>query len=144
MVAGLVAILLLGAGALFLRGGDDPATLGPGPLGNTSIAQGAQTTQGGAVQAPPVTNSGGPVQGKAIAPIRPGQYPDFVGADLVSSLAVLRDNDMRYVIMEVFNDNVAKGLVISQSPSAGGTAGPNTAITLVVSRGPATTATSQR
>jgi len=144
MVAGLVAIFLLGAGALLLRGGDDPSTLGPGPLGNTTIAQGATTSNGGAVQAPPVTNTGGPVQGKAISPIRPGQYPDFVGADLVSSLAVLRDNDMRYVIMEVFHDSVAKGLVISQSPSAGGAAGANSAITLVVSRGPNTTATTGR
>jgi hypothetical protein len=143
MVAGLVAILLLGAGALLLRGGDDPSALGPGPL-DTSVVQGATTSQGGSVQAPPVTNTGGPVQGKAIAPIRPGQYPDFVGADLVSSLAVLRDNDMRYVIMEVYSDTIAKGLVMSQSPAAGGAAGPNTAITLVVSRGAASTASAPR
>jgi serine/threonine-protein kinase len=107
---------------------------------NTLASQNLTTSNGGQVQAPPVTNSAGPATGKAIAPIRPGQYPDFVGADLVSSLAVLRDNDMNYVIIQVNSDSVPAGLVISQSPAAGGSASDGSAITLVVSRGPTTTA----
>jgi transcriptional regulator with XRE-family HTH domain len=140
LVAGLVAIFLLGAGLLLLSGGEDPAQTPTVNGNNTLASQNLTTSNGGQVQAPPVTNSAGPATGKAIAPIRPGQYPDFVGADLVSSLAVLRDNDMNYVIIQVNSDSVPAGLVISQSPAAGGSASDGSAITLVVSRGPTTTA----
>jgi len=132
VVAGLVTLFLLGAGLLLLRGGDDPTT-----ITDTGNRDGQTATPNGnsQVQAPPITNPTGPVQGKAIGPIRPGQFPDFVGADLASTLAVLRDNQMNYVIIEVSNRNTPKGLVMSQSPSAGARAGPDSAVTLVVSTG---------
>ena len=131
VVAGLVTLFLLGAGLLLLRGGDDPAAITP----PRSDGQSAAPNGNGQVQAPPVTNPASPAQGKAIGPIRPGQFPDFIGADLASTLAVLRDNQMNYVIIEVSNRNTPKGLVMSQSPGAGARAGPDSAVTLVVSAG---------
>jgi hypothetical protein len=128
VVAGLVTLFLLGAGLLLLRSGDDP-------VGTTGVETQASPPANGQVQAPPITSSNVPAQGKAIGPIRPGQFPDFVGADLASTLAVLRDNQMNYVIIEVANRNTPKGLVMSQSPGAGARAGPDSAVTLVVSTG---------
>jgi beta-lactam-binding protein with PASTA domain len=58
-----------------------------------------------------------------------------VGADLVSAMTVLRDNQMNYVIVEYANRTTPKGLVISQSPGAGSKAGPDSAVTLYVSAG---------
>jgi hypothetical protein len=133
LVAGLVAIFLLGAGLLLLRGGEDPATTGTLPSSNTTTGE---TTTGGAVQAPPVSNLSGPIQGKAIGTMRPGQYPDFVGADLPSTLSVLYDNGLNFLIIGVRTADTPAGLVMSQSPGPGAKADDNTAITLVVSRAP--------
>jgi hypothetical protein len=135
VVASLAAIFLLGAGLLLLRGGDEPtAVLGSQGAGDQTTVPSSPSTQ---VQAPPVTSAGGPAQGEPIGPIRPGEYPDFVGADLASALAVLTDNQMAYVIVEVTNAQTPEGLVISQSPDEGSSAGPNDSITLVVSAGAA-------
>jgi hypothetical protein len=135
LVAGLVAIFLLGAGILLMQSTENPAGAGATTLGTQALNQ-TSTSAGGQVDAPPVTSAIGPAQGKAIGPIRPGQYPDFVGADKVSALAILRDNDMNYMLVEVSNDSVARGLVVSQQPAAGGDASTDTAITLVISLGP--------
>ncbi len=86
---------------------------------------------------PPSTNADAPVQGKTIAPARPGEYPNFVSADLASAMTVLRDNDMNYFVIQVYNDTVAKDIVISQSPQAGGEVSDDSAVYLIVSRGPA-------
>jgi hypothetical protein len=132
LVAGLVAIFLLGAGLLLLRGGEDPATTGDLP-GSETLATRSETTAGGAVQAP-VSNLSAPIQGKAIGTMRPGQYPDFVGADLASSLSVLYDNGLNFLIIGVRTTETPAGLVMSQSPGPGASADDNSAITLVVSR----------
>jgi hypothetical protein len=131
LVAGLVAIFLLGAGLLLLRGGDDPALTEDLP---TTITR-TETTAGGSVQTPPISNLSVPIQGKAIGPMRPGLYPDFVGADLASSLSVLNDNHLNFVIISVYTTEAPPGLVMKQSPGPGSRAGDDTAITLVVSRG---------
>jgi hypothetical protein len=132
LVAGLVAIFLLGAGLLLLRGGEDPTTTGELP-GSETLAARNETTAGGAVQAP-VSNLSAPIQGKAIGTMRPGQYPDFVGADLASSLSVLYDNGLNFLIIGVRTTETPAGLVMSQSPAPGASADDNSAITLVVSR----------
>ena len=141
LVAGLVAIFLLGAGLLLLR-----TDSGEGGLGNDQLTEqqqslaaqnAASTSAGGQVEAPPVTGVQAPAQGKAIAPTRPGQYPNFVGADLASSMGVLRDNDMAYIIIQVYTDQVAKDIVISQSPAPGSESNDESALSLIVSRGPA-------
>jgi cytoskeletal protein RodZ len=146
LVAGLVAIFLLGAGLLLLRTDSGDGGLTPDQLGQqqlTASQNALSTSAGGQVEAPAVTSAAAPVQGKAIAPTRPGQYPNFVGADLASSMAVLRDNDMNYLVIQVYNDQVAKDLVISQSPASGGEASADSAVYLIVSRGPASTAATQ-
>jgi transcriptional regulator with XRE-family HTH domain len=135
LVAGLVAIFLLGAGLLLLRSSDDPALTSP--LDETAGISRLETTAGGAVDAPPSGGSTGPIQGKAISPIRPGLYPDFIGADLPSAVSVLYDNQLNFVIVEVYSAEIPEGLVISQKPSPGADADEDTAITLTVSKGAA-------
>jgi cytoskeletal protein RodZ len=135
LVAGLVAIFLLGAGLLLLRGGNEPVA--SSALTNPQTSSRTETTSGGAVDAPPASNPTGPIQGKAIGPIKPGQYPDFVGADLPSALSVLYDNEMNFVIVGVYTNDTPEGLIMSQSPNAGAQASDDTAITLTVSKGPA-------
>lgn len=138
LVAGLVAIFLLGAGLLLLRGDGANSGLASGDLTQqqTALTQGASTSAGGQVQAPPVTNAATTSQGRTIAPARPGEYPNFVGADLASAIGVLRDNDMNYLVIQVYNDSVAKDIVIRQTPVAGSRVGDGSAVTLIVSRGP--------
>ena len=135
VVAGLVAVFLLGAGVLLLNSGDTavPTTTAGRTEAPTTTAP--STTAGGQVQAPPVSQAG-TAQGKTIGPIRPGQFPDFVGADLASSLAVLRDNQLNYVVGEVQNRATPRGIVTSQSPGAGAKADGSATITLYVSAGP--------
>ncbi len=135
LVAGLVAIFLIGAGLLLLRSGDD--VVPTSQLDEVAATSQTETTAGGAVDAPSSSNPTGPIQGKAIGPIRPGVYPDFIGADLASAVSVLYDNQMNFVIVEVYSDDTPEGLVISQKPSAGSKAAEDTAITLTVSKGSA-------
>jgi hypothetical protein len=135
VVAGLVMLFLLAAGLLLLRGGEEGGTvLGESPRQTAVAGAGAPLTNG---QAPivPATNGSAPAQGKPIGPIRAGQFPDFVGADMASSLAVLRDNQLNYVIIETASAATPKGIVISQTPPAGARAEGAAAVTLVVSKG---------
>jgi cytoskeletal protein RodZ len=133
VVAGLVMLFLLAAGLLLLRGDNESSVLGQTPPLETAVA-GAGQPNGNGSPALSQTNPNAPAQGKTIGPIRPGQFPDFVGADLASSLAVLGDNQMSYVIIEVPNQT-AKGIVLSQTPSAGARADGDATVTLVVSSG---------
>jgi transcriptional regulator with XRE-family HTH domain len=125
-----VALFLLGASLLLLRSDDGATSIGSLP----SVSDGAATSsQPQLLPAPPQTAP--QAQGKPIGPIRPGVVPDFVGADLPSALAVLRDNQYAYVIIEASSANAAPGIILSQSPRAGGRIGANVTIELVVSRG---------
>jgi hypothetical protein len=132
VVAGVVALFLVGAGLLLLNGGDNTSTV-PGTTGQQTTLP--QTTSSGQVQAPTAAGNDTPVQGKPIGAIRPGVFPDFVGADLAATLAVLRDNQLNYVIIEFANRTTPKGIVISQTPSAGSKASNDKAITIYVSAG---------
>jgi len=143
LVAGVVAIFLLGAGLLLMRTDQGNAGLPTDQLlqqQELAAVQNVSTSAGGQVEAPPITGNVQTTQGKAIAPTRPGQYHNFIGADLASALAVLRDNDMNYLVIQVYNDDVAKDLVISQSPPPGSEATSDSAVYLIVSRGPASAA----
>ncbi len=136
IVAGLVALFLVGAGLLLLRSGNDNPVIETARSQDNTPGAGAPASpsSGGSVSAP-VTSAPATVQGKAIAPNRPGQLPDFVGADKASALAVLSDNQMSYVIVEFPNRQTPKGIVISQTPSAGAKTGSDGSITLFVSSG---------
>jgi len=129
LVAGLVALFLLGAGLLLLRSGDNAVTdLQTQTASSPATSPGAQGTAG--------TNAtGAPAQGEAIGPIEPGRFPDFVGADRASALAVLSENQINYVILEVPNREVARGIVFKQSPAAGARADATASVTLVISTG---------
>ena len=136
LVAGLVAIFLLGAGLLLLRTDSGEAGLTDDQLAQQNSSQNAlSTSAGGQVEAPPVTSAAAPTQGKAIAPTRPGHYPDFIQADLASAMGVLRDNDINYLIIHVYNEQVPEDIVISQSPAPGDEAKAESAVYLIVSRG---------
>ena len=142
LVAGLVAIFLLGAGVLLMRTGSGNPAVSPEDLTaqQAALSQSVSTTAGGQVQAPPTSGGDSPVQGKSITPARPGQYSDFVGADLASAMTFLNDNDVNYFIIQVYSDTVAKGIIMEQTPPAGSKVGTDSAIYLVASRGPASAA----
>jgi cytoskeleton protein RodZ len=134
VIAGTVAVFLIAAGVLLAQAGGDTAAVGNQPRLSQTI------TSGGAaqvIQPPAAATAAGPgVQGKAIAPVQPGVVPNFVGADEASALAVLRDNRMNYVVIAVPDKNTPAGLIASQTPDPGSKAGQDTAVTLLVSRGP--------
>ena len=73
--------------------------------------------------------------GKQIGPTAPGELPDFVGADVVSSRAVLTQNQIRYTIIEYVDQRTAKGIVVDQTPNGGSKATGDTTVTLYVSAG---------
>jgi transcriptional regulator with XRE-family HTH domain len=133
LVAGVVMLFLLGAGLMIWQSAGDTAGIGEvaGFAPTQTLPNQPQTTIG----PPPAPVSNGPVQGRPIGPIRPGVLPDFVGADLPSALAVLRDNEIKYVIVEAYSETTPRGLVVSQTPSPGSRAADDTAVTLLVSRG---------
>jgi transcriptional regulator with XRE-family HTH domain len=135
VIAGAMGVFLLGAALLLFHAGNDTAAVADQPRVSQTITAGGAGQQ---VIQPPLaaTAAGGPVQGKAIAPVQPGVVPNFVGADESSALAVLRDNQMNYIVIAVADKSIAKGLVSSQTPDAGAKSGADTAITLLVSRGP--------
>ncbi len=135
IVAGLVAIFLLGAGLLLLQGSGNGTQTTPNNGQSNLAASSPITGPGSQVQAPPPATTDEPVLGAQIGPIRPGELPNFVGADLASSLAVLRENQISYVIVEYANATTPKGIVVDQSPDAGSNSDQNTAITLYVSDG---------
>jgi len=128
LVAGLVGIFLLGAALLLLHSGDSASLVG-------TTTTGGLTTPGGQAQLPAINLGNGTAQGKVIAPARPGMYPDFVGSDKPSAEAVLRDNQLNYVIVEVINRTTPRGIVISQTPNSGAKASADSTITLYVSAG---------
>lgn len=134
LVAAVVMLFLLGAGLLILQSGGNTASL-PDVV-TTSPTQSVPNQPQTIIGPPAATQNNAPVQGKPIGPIRPGVLPDFVGADKASALAVLRDNDFQYVIVEVRSGTAPQGLVISQTPAPGSRASGDTAVTLYVSRGP--------
>lgn len=138
VVTALVVIFLAGAGLLLLRGGggDDlsPPTQATGN-GTTAIGS-PQSTLSSQVQLPATSGSATTATtGKQIGPTSPGELPDFVGADVASSRAVLSANQIRYTIIEYVDTRNAKGIVVDQTPNAGSKANGDTTVTLYVSAG---------
>ncbi len=158
VVAGIVVLFLLAAGLLLYRSA--PGSQGgiiPGQPTRVPTAELAQTgteapppaveptletptAEAPPAEAPPEeAPTAEPVptqqpQGRPIAPTDPGIVPDFGGATLDASVAVLRDKGMSYVVVEVENSDVAPGVVFDQSPAPNSKLGDNESVTLVVSR----------
>lgn len=135
-IAGAVGLFLLGAAFLLFSAGGDATVVGNTPrLGQQTVV----ATNGAAqqvIQPPPAaTAASGQTQGRPITGVQPGQVPNFVGADQASAEAVMRDNQIPYVVIAVANASTPRGIVISQTPSAGSRTGNEVAVTLMVSRG---------
>jgi cytoskeletal protein RodZ len=137
IVTGLVGIFLIGAALLLLQGGGDDGGTPPQALGsNSTSALSPQSTLNSQVQLP--STAGITTQqatGKQIGPTSPGELPDFVGADVASSRAVLTANQIRYTIIEYVDQRTAKGIVVDQTPDGGSKANGDTTVTLYVSAG---------
>ena len=134
LVGGFVGVFLLGAAFLLFSAGNGTGAVGNTPrLSQTAISNVASNPQ--VIQPPPAaTTASGQAQGRPIGPIQAGVLPNFVGADEASALAVLRDNQINYVVIAVA-DRQPRGIVISQTPEPGSRTGGDTAVTLRVSRG---------
>ncbi len=71
----------------------------------------------------------------------PIQVPNVVGKQSAEAQKIISDAGLKPEVSEDFSDNVAKGLVISQSPNADGTTiFRNDPVKIVVSKGPRTVA----
>ena len=68
--------------------------------------------------------------------VEPVAVPDVVELPLEEAQAQLAEAKLRYNVTEKFDDTVAKGVVMSQSPEAPTTAPKNSVVQLVVSKGP--------
>jgi cytoskeletal protein RodZ len=156
VVAGIVVLFLLAAGLLLYRSGSEGEGGGIIPGRPTSAAS-EERVETDAVEAtpPPAEPTLEPLpteslpgetptaealptqeaQGRPIEPTGPGVVPDFEGATLDAALVVLRDKDMKYVVIEVDNKDVAQGLVFDQSPAPDSELKDDESVTLVVSRG---------
>lgn len=134
-VAAAVAVFLLGAAFLLFSAGGDPAVVTETPrVQQTVIATNGSSQR--VIQPPPAATAGsGQTQGRPITTVQPGQVPNFVGADQASAEAVMRDNQIAYVLIAVPSATVPRGIVISQTPGPGSRTGGDVSVTLMVSRG---------
>jgi hypothetical protein len=140
VVTGVVALFLIGAAFLLLQGNGDGGGSGGSPsLGTSNTGTDAlspQSTLNSQVQLPATSGvSTQQATGKQIGPTSPGQLPDFVGADVGCSRAVLTANQIRYTIIEYVDQRTAKGIVVNQTPGGGSKANGDTTVTLYVSAG---------
>src|SRR5206468_3658487 len=104
----VLAVLFLGGAALLLLNSGDGSAVTAQPRAAQTTGSNSLTTPGQAGALPSLNL---PIaQGKVIGPVRPGLFPDFVGADKPSAEQVLRDNEMSYIIVESVNKSVPKGL----------------------------------
>ena len=87
------------------------------PKGNTSAGKGSTVE---------ITVSSG---------IGDGTVPDVVGRTQAAAESLLKTNNFIPEVVEAPSDTVAKGTVISQSPSANGKATKNSVVTITVSSG---------
>ena len=133
VVAAFVGVFLLGAAFLLFSAGDPGVVQDQARLQQTVVVNGANPQ----VIQPPLaaTPLTGQAQGRPIS-VQAGILPNFVGADEASALAVLRDNQIMYVVIAVADKTIPKGLVISQTPDAGSKSSSDISVTLRVSRGP--------
>ena len=133
VIAGAVMLLLLGAAFLIWSSGSS-ATTTTDPTKRTA-SQPTVAAGNPAVIAPATSATTTTSQGKPISVTAAGVVPDFVGADVPSAMAILRDNQIDYIIIEGFSKTTPKGIIMSQTPSGGAKASGAQAVTLNVSKG---------
>jgi transcriptional regulator with XRE-family HTH domain len=124
MVAGVVVVLLLVVGLVLFwnRGGEGVTTVSGPPTADQSIGQ------GGADILP------SPDRPPATVPVKAGVVPDLETRNVLVALNALWEAQLRYLIIEVKNEDVDAGVVFQQSPSPGTRTDEDTVVTLLVSR----------
>lgn len=121
--AGVVVVLLVVGLVLFWnRGGGESDSVSNPPAVEQPNGQGAEqpTPRIEEPPQPPVVES--------------GIVPDLEDEHVVVAVNALTEADLRYVVLEVENDDVEPGIVFQQSPSPGTETDANTVVTLVASR----------
>lgn len=124
LAAGVVVVVLLVVGLVLFwnRGGGESESVTNPPAVEEPNGQGAE---------PPNTPTGEP---PAAPVVEPGIVPDLEDEHVVVAVNALAEADLRYVVVEVENDDVEAGIVFQQSPSPGTEIDENTVVTLVASR----------
>ena len=123
VAGGVVVLLLLFALLLFWnRGGGEESVTSRPPAVDELPGQGAEEVQ------PPSGEEGPPVE------VAPGIVPDLKQEHVLVALKALSEAELRYLIVEVKNEDVPREIVFEQSPSAGTPADEATVVTLLVSR----------
>lgn len=83
----------------------------------------------------PQTNLSGGAPGEhSVAPTTPGRVPDLLNTRVEDATAILDQQDLPYVIVEVDMETVPEGVVFQQTPEPATPADEQTSVTLVVSR----------
>ncbi len=112
----LVALLIVAIFVFRSGGGGEPPPL-PDTRSQTNLAGGA------------------PLDSGAIPPmVTPGRVPDLLNASVDDAIAVLDQQDVPYVVVEVEMDSVPEGVVFQQTPDPGTPTREDVSVTLVVSR----------
>jgi beta-lactam-binding protein with PASTA domain len=92
------------------------------PTADQSIGQGGAD--------PPPTDGRPP----PTVPVEEGVVPDVETRHVLVALNALWEAELRYLIIEVENEDVDPGIVFQQSPSPGSPTEEDTVLTLLVSR----------
>jgi transcriptional regulator with XRE-family HTH domain len=124
VVAGVVVVLLLVVGLVLFwnRGAEGESSVSGAPTADQSIGQGGAD--------PPPTDGRPP----PTVPVEEGVVPDVETRHVLVALNALWEAELRYLIIEVENEDVDPGIVFQQSPSPGSPTEEDTVLTLLVSR----------
>jgi transcriptional regulator with XRE-family HTH domain len=121
--AGIALVVLVLAAGAFLGGGSGLDLPGEGGDDNSPAASAtpADSADAGALTVPATDE---------------GIVPDFVGVARSAAVEYLDAREVRWLVLENFNDEVPAGEVFRQSPEAGATLEDGTIVTIFVSNGP--------
>jgi len=124
LVAGVVVVLLVVAGLVLFwnRGGEGESEVTGPPTVQEPIGQGG-------ADGPPAVDRPAPT-----VAVEQGIVPDLEETHVLTAINAVTRNEMRYLVIELDNDDVPVGMVFQQSPSPGTPADDNTVVTLLVSR----------
>lgn len=124
VIAGVVVVLLLVVGLVLFwnRGGEGESTVSASPTADESIREGGADPPPFGDRPPPTV------------PLEEGIVPDLEERNVLVALNGLWEAELRYLIIEVENENVDPGIVFRQSPSPGSPTNEDTVVTLLVSR----------
>lgn len=117
LTGGVLLVLLVAAIFVFRMGGGESAPPLPDTRPQTNLPGGAPA---GDAPVPPLST--------------PGRVPDLLNTRVEDAVAVLDEQRVPYVVVEVEMESVPEGVVFQQTPEPGTPADAQTSVTLVVSR----------